>query len=127
MVEINVRNKTNYKGEGIYIGRPTVLSNPFRITEEQSRKIAIQRYGYSLISAIHKRKDPAVMQELRKLEALMYDQKQINLVCHCAPLMCHGDLIKQVLLNKYHQKYWLIKENCPTCGHGEYKIGIYGL
>lgn len=127
MVEINVKNKKTFKGEGVYIGRPTVLSNPFKITEDQTREISIQRFGHMLINAVHVKKNPTFMHELRKLEAHLIEHQKLNLICHCSPKACHGDLIKQVLLNKFHINYWLIKENCPTCGHGEYKIGVHGL
>ena len=39
----------------------------------------------------------------------------------------NGPLIKQVLENKIHTNYWLVNEKCPTCGHGEPKIGVMGL
>ena len=125
-MEINVRNKSKWKQEGFYVGRPTALANPFRITDDQTREIVIQRYGGMLKNAIQKRK-PFIIKPLQTLEAHLIENRKIDLVCHCAPEICHADLIKQVLLNKIHNGYWLINEKCPTCGHGEYKIGIYGI
>lgn len=126
MVEIFIRNKNRWKQEGVYIGRPSALENPFKITEDQTREIVIQRYGHMLINAIKNRKQPFIY-ELQKLEAHLIEHQKLNLICYCAPLPCHGDLIKQVLLNKFHSSYWLINEICPTCDHGQYKIGVYGL
>ena len=127
-MEINVRNKSKWNQQGVYIGRPSELGNPFKITEDQTREICIQRYGYMLISAIKKRSH-VIMAELQKIEALLlnHPKHKVNLICHCAPLPCHGDLIKQVLLNKYHTNYWLINEKCSECGNKSYKIGVYGI
>lgn len=125
-MDINIRNKKRWKQEGVYIGRPSKWGNPFKIEGDQTREISIQRYAHGLINAIQKR-NPSFIQDLQKLEAHLIEHQKLNLICWCAPLPCHGDLIKQVLLNKFHSNYWLIKENCPTCGHGVYKIGVYGL
>jgi hypothetical protein len=127
-MEINIRNKNKWNQDGIYIGRPSVLSNPFKITEDQTREIVIQRYGYMLINAIQKRKYP-IMAELQRLESLLltHPKQQMNLICYCAPKPCHGDLIKQILLNKFHTNYWLINDKCPTCNKTIYKIGVHGL
>ncbi len=125
-MDINIRNKHTWKQEGYYIGRPSKFGNPFKIEGEQTREIAIQRFAYGFINAIKKRNPPTI-QELQKLEAHLLEHQKLNLICYCAPLPCHGDLIKQVLLNKYHSNYWLIKEKCPICGHGQYKIGVHGV
>lgn len=127
-MEINIRNKSKWNQDGIYIGRPSVLENPFKITEDQTREISIQRYGHMLINAIRKRKYP-IIAELQRLESLLLDhpKQQMNLICHCAPKPCHGDLIKQILTNKFHSNYWLITDRCPTCNQITYKIGVHGL
>ena len=126
MVEINVRNKSRWKQDGYYVGRPTVLGNPFRITEDQTRDICIQRYANGLKKAIEHR-NTELIYELQKMEAHLIEHNTLNLVCWCAPESCHADIIKQVLLNKFHTNYWLIHEVCPTCGGGQYKIGVHGL
>ena len=125
-MDINVKNKSKWKQEGYYVGRPTVLGNPFKIDEHTTREISIQRYAEWLKSKI-KSRNSTIIQHLHIMEKILQEEGKLNLVCWCAPKMCHADLIKQVLLYKFHINYWLVKENCPTCGHGEYKIGVYGL
>jgi len=127
MVEINVKNKNTFRGKGVYVGRPNILSNPFKITKDQTRELAIQRYGQMIIHAVHVKKNPIFLHELRKLEAHLIDHQKINLICYCSPEPCHADIIKQMLLNKFHESYWFINEKCPTCGHGQYKIGVHNL
>jgi hypothetical protein len=125
-MEINIKNKSKWKQDGYYIGRPTVLGNPFKINNDISREESISRYAEWLINAILKRKK-IIVNELQKMEHILQEKGKLNLVCWCSPKMCHADLIRQILLNKLHQNYWLINEKCPTCGHGIYKIGVHGL
>jgi hypothetical protein len=125
-MDINVKNKSKWKQDGYYVGRPTVLGNPFRIDEHTTREISIQRYAEWFISKIRSR-NSVIIQHLHLMEKIIQDEGKLNLVCWCAPKMCHADLIKQALLNKIHTNYWLVKDICPTCGHGQYKIGVHGL
>ena len=125
-MDINVRNKSKWKQSGFYVGRPTILGNPFRIDEQITREESIQRYAEWFISKIKSRNNHFI-QHLHIMEHMLKENGKLDLVCWCAPEMCHADLIKQVLLNKIHTDYWLVKETCPTCGHGEYKIGVYGV
>jgi len=125
-MEINVRNKGSWKQDGFFVGRPSPLSNPFMITETQTREIVLQRYAEVIKSAIKNRKKHIIV-PLQKLEYHLIENGKLDLICYCAPKRCHADLIKQILLNKMHNNYWLVRDCCPTCGHGELKIGIYGL
>jgi len=125
-MEITVRNKKNWTGDGFYVGRPSPLANPFKLTDEELRPIVLQRYGAMLKNAIQKRDRP-IISALQIIEAYLIEHGKCNLICYCSPKPCHADIIKQVLLNKFHVNYWLVEEKCPTCGHGEAKIGVYGL
>lgn len=116
MVEIYIRNKKTYNGEGEYIGRPTVLSNPFIITKNQHRHTTIDRYAIWLKDAI-KHNAPEVLTELERLFSILKDKQKLNLICWCSPKLCHGDIIKQVLINKYHYGSWLV----------DFNIGVRGL
>jgi hypothetical protein len=125
-MEIKIRNKHNWTGEGIYVGRPSPLSNPYRIDDENNRMMVIERYGYMIKNAILKR-DPKIITALHNIEAYLQEHGKCNLICYCSPKPCHADIIKQLLTNKFKVNYWLIDEKCPTCGHGEPKIGVYDL
>ncbi len=106
-MEIHIRNKHTYKGKGVYVGRPSILSNPFRITKTQSRPIAVDRYAIWLKDVI-KNKDPKVLYELEYLSSPFMRNEDLTLICWCSPKLCHAEIIKQVLLNKYHNGLWLI-------------------
>jgi Domain of unknown function (DUF4326) len=41
---ITVVNKRHHRGEGVYIGRPSLLGNPFKIGEHGTRNEVIAKY-----------------------------------------------------------------------------------
>lgn len=41
---IRIENKKTYRGEGVYIGRPSLLGNPFKIGQHGTREEVVQRY-----------------------------------------------------------------------------------
>lgn len=129
---ILVRNKKTYNGkfETVLIDRTTRFGNPLFMNDESERDIVIERFAYMLKSAI-KKCVPDMISALQFLEMKMYEAVKRNeplvLLCHCYPKKCHGDIYKQMLLNKYYKNYWLVDEACDKCGHKESKIGIYGL
>lgn len=108
-MQINVRNKNTYSGEGEYIGRPSPLGNPSRITPTVSRSTAIYRYTTWLYDQITKQ-NTSVINELNRLFQILVDRQELNLICYCAPKECHGEIIKQILMNRYYTGDWLIKE-----------------
>ena len=93
---ILVVSKSKSKGRGIYIGRPTPLGNPYKVDQNTSRDEAVAMYRVWL----HKQLEtynPASEMFLDLLEELEAN-KCLILVCWCAPLKCHGDVIKEMLL-----------------------------
>lgn len=112
-MEINVRNKNTYSGEGEYIGRPSILGNPFKVTKNQSRSVAIYRYSSWMVDVINDEgigsvDHPQIMKELDRLFSILVQNQKLNLICHCSPKACHGEIIKQLLLNKYHTGEYLV-------------------
>ena len=79
--------------QGEYIGRPTVLSNRFRIGRDGNRAQVIAKYREWLARNRHQ---PGVSAELRRL-AVLAANGDLTLVCWCAPLPCHGDVVAEVL------------------------------
>ena len=70
--------------DGVYIGRPSEHGNPFVIGVDGNR-----------IQVIEKHKDwvesnPEYREKVRK------ELKGKNLVCFCAPLPCHGDILLRI-------------------------------
>ena len=98
---INIRNRKQYKGEGEYVGRPTKLGNPFAITPTQTRNLTIERYRIWLYDAL-KYNDPIILKELDRLFSILIETQSLNLLCWCSPKPCHAEVIKEVLLRKYH-------------------------
>lgn len=90
----------------VYIGRGSALGNPFTHLDNQgkaeykveSREIAVESYRKYLEEKI-KSKDKAVCNELNRIYKLAMN-KEIYLVCYCAPKPCHGDVIKEIIEEK---------------------------
>jgi hypothetical protein len=78
--------KMGWKGEGgVYIGRKSDFGNPFRIGIDGNRDQVIEKYREWFLEKVGS--DPAFRREVWKLEGKV-------LICHCAPLGCHGDVLK---------------------------------
>ncbi len=90
---IKVSNKKS-GGNGVYIGRPSVLGNPFVIGKDGERAEVIEKY-LGWLRAEWK-KNGAVKAELVRLAAVA-KQGNLELTCWCAPAACHGDVIKNAI------------------------------
>jgi hypothetical protein len=64
----------------VYVGRPSIFGNPFKITRKRSRLKTLKRYAGWLLN-----NSPL----LRQLELL----RDKRLGCWCAPLPCHGHVL----------------------------------
>jgi hypothetical protein len=98
-VEIKIANRhTMAPGEtGEYIGRGSVLGNPWPITPGRTREQAISTYRAYLRRSLEA-EDPDIMREMMRLLTIA-QQKPLTLVCFCAPLPCHGEVIREALLS----------------------------
>lgn len=86
----------------VYIGRPSVLGNPFTMRDESQRASVIARYKTWLEQRYLD--DPAVHAELHALAARAKAGEQLALQCWCAPAACHGDVIINALR-------WIIRQS----------------
>ena len=116
IIIINLRNNRN--AEGHRCDRASVLGNPFHMFHESERTAVVAAFreylhqvanlGFNpvdvapglakkynvMVSGRWKRPSRTqVMAELAKLEAM----PDVNLLCWCAPLACHCDVIKSYL------------------------------
>jgi Domain of unknown function (DUF4326) len=81
--------------QDVFIGRPSLLGNPFthlagRTRAEilvESREEAVQAYAQWLWHKVVIQRDRAVLSALRAIA------QGSNLVCYCAPALCHGEVI----------------------------------
>ena len=109
-MEISVVNKKTHRPTeyDYYIGRPSTLGNPFthlttsttkNIIIVKSRKEAIDKYNKYFYEKIEDN-DMFFMAELEQIEKIGEKHGKVNLVCWCAPKLCHGNVIKEYLINK---------------------------
>lgn len=75
----------------IYIGRPSKWGNPFTIGKDGTRKEVIEKY-----------------REWIKIQSLdLRELKGKTLGCWCAPLPCHGDVLKEIIEDTWRSDYYL--------------------
>jgi hypothetical protein len=80
MQVLNKRSSQN----GVYIGRPSKFGNPFVIGRDGTREQVIAKYEAWI------RANPTLM------AAALSELRGQNLVCFCAPLACHGDVLLRI-------------------------------
>jgi hypothetical protein len=79
----------------VYVGRPGPLGNPFEIGRSGTRSQVIASYRRWLWSRLQ---EPGSIQR-RELERLLARAQagQLELLCWCAPLPCHAEVIRSAL------------------------------
>jgi hypothetical protein len=84
----------------VYIGRPSVLGNPYpaKIKSVQEHNRVCSEYRVWLWLEINKGLVSPVYRELLRLLSLVRQEDGLTLVCWCAPLPCHGDIVKNALI-----------------------------
>jgi Domain of unknown function (DUF4326) len=101
---IRIENKKTYHGEGVYIGRPSLMGNPFKIGIDGTRREVIILYRYWLWEEI--KRGGKVYQELQRLVSIAR-QGELILICWCKDrdrnVSCHGDILKRSI-------EWLIQK-----------------
>ncbi|MGD0002865.1 MAG: DUF4326 domain-containing protein [Anaerolineaceae bacterium] len=90
-MSIVIENKRSYQGEGYYVGRPSVLGNPFPMKSEEDRAEVIAKYRVWLWDEI--KKGGVVAQELNHLAAEYRLKGSLTLICWCHPKPCHAEVI----------------------------------
>lgn len=95
---ITVANRRTTRPDGervVYVGRPSALGNPFRIGRDGTREEVIAKYEAWLLREYC---DPGSEARLAYYDLLMKATRgDLTLVCHCAPLACHADVIARHL------------------------------
>jgi hypothetical protein len=67
----------------VYVGRPTKWGNPFRIGPDGTRAEVIAKHKAWLMA------QPKLLAQLGELRGK-------DLVCYCAPLPCHADILLEL-------------------------------
>ena len=74
------------KGElyDVYIGRPSIYGNPFKIGRDGDRAEVIEKYRQWLLA------QPDLVAHVRR------ELRGKRLGCWCAPKPCHGDVLAEI-------------------------------
>jgi hypothetical protein len=107
---IEVVNKYKYQGaNGVYIGRPSLLGNPYEIGKDGTRDGVIDKYAaYALNAYLN---DVRWYNSLNGL-AKLCTTRHIDLVCYCKPQRCHGDVLKSMIEEIVGDQMY---GRCETC------------
>mgnify|MGYP001597794161 CR=1 FL=1 len=84
-----------YGSQGINIGRPSILGNPFIIGRDGTRPEVKAKYKVWFYKQLGCNR--ALIEEIERLQYMYKVDKTLTLVCWCKPLECHGDIIKEYL------------------------------
>lgn len=106
-MEIHIVNKKTYKNEypeayHEYIGRPSILGNPFSMKSEQDREQVVEQFRQWLREQWVN--EAPVWKRVEELAEINLTQDLV-LVCWCAPLACHGEIIKNCI-NWINMSLW---------------------
>jgi hypothetical protein len=86
-----LNKKTDVIPKGaVYIGRPSPFGNPFPIRGANTRDVVVDKFKWYFL---RRAKEDLVFRGAIK----MLKQEATALVCFCAPLKCHGDVIAEYL------------------------------
>ena len=102
---IRIENKRTYSGPGEYVGRPSVLGNPFPIIKgnpQFTRDKVVKDYRDWLVTMYDK--EPAIRNELHRLAGI----ENLVLICWCSPLSCHAEIIREAVLSIRKYGTWKI-------------------
>jgi hypothetical protein len=94
MVQVVNRKMFGRWPGAVYIGRGSIYGNPFRIGPDGSRAEVIERYRRRLWHYLQT--DNELSKAIRDL-ADKAKTEDIVLECFCAPLPCHGDVLKAAI------------------------------
>lgn len=99
---ITVVNKKHHlqTPNDIYIGRPEILGNPYPVSMGREKCIAEYRKYFE-----HEMMTNVMFNHTIHKIAHRASVQDINLVCWCSPLSCHGDVIKEAVESIWKGKY----------------------
>ena len=92
-----VANKRTYHGTGIYIGRPSVLGNPYAYPDVKSKFSAIASDNPIEAHRLWLWMQLQLDSPQRQLIAELAAKPDGVLICWCSPAPCHGDVIVRAI------------------------------
>lgn len=97
-----------YPTDTLYIGRPqpdqlgSPLANPYHLHNEEDRARVLDAYRWWLQGHFWGPQDSPVFLELLKVLKLSLRPQGVALACWCAPLPCHGQVIREFVHALYN-------------------------
>jgi hypothetical protein len=82
------KHHRNAPPDAAYVGRPSKFGNPFEVGPDGSREEVIEKFTKYI------RRNPSLM-----LDAIN-ELSGKDLVCWCAPLPCHADVLLRLVNNR---------------------------
>ena len=93
---IRIENAHTYRGDGFKIGRPSPLGNPFKIDAKTSRASAVSQYREWLLKMLET--ENPTSKAFMVLLTHYQEHGNLTLICFCAPLPCHAEVIREFIL-----------------------------
>lgn len=92
MPKVLNKHKDKIPQGAVYIGRPSRWGNPFIIGKDGTREEVVRKYR--------------TMLQFGGLQIALqlHELKGKDLVCYCAPLPCHGDVLLELANAKAHSE-----------------------
>lgn len=73
--------------DAVYIGRGSKWGNPFIIGKDGTRDEVVEKYCRWICN------NSSLLNDIEELRGK-------SLICFCAPLLCHGDVLQEILNNR---------------------------
>lgn len=91
-----------YVGRGSYGKTASPLGNPFVVGRDGARGECVKKYEQWLPEQIA-RGNAAVINELKRLVAILRKNGTLTLVCWCAPHACHAEPVAKAVMALYER------------------------
>src|SRR5262249_50738180 len=95
MGQIRIVNKHHGASAGVYVGRPTLFGNPYRV-QRDARAQAVEQYRDWLRRQWPN--DGQIKKALLELARTYTERDELTLICWCAPQRCHAEVIREAVL-----------------------------
>lgn len=97
-----MRNVHLYRGTGTYIGWPSQLSNHYVPDLHGTREEVVELFREYFMMALGRSGRGPGLRRVREEFQVLVEQlrrgEDVNLLCTCPPLLCHGTVIAEQLL-----------------------------
>jgi hypothetical protein len=91
-----VNKKAERRRSGVYIGRPSVLGNPYKVGRDGTYAEVVEQYRVWLRKQWQA--GGRVREELLKLAREYKQTRELTLCCWCKPYPCHGDVVAEAVI-----------------------------